>query len=43
MAIQEGMTIHAVGVVTPPPPPCGNPDCGYVELQLVHDENCEEK
>lgn len=34
--------IEGVGTFTPPPSPCGNPECGYVELELVHVEGCEE-
>lgn len=30
------IVIGGVGVFTPPPSPCGNPECGYVELDLIH-------
>jgi hypothetical protein len=33
--------VEGVGVFTPPPSPCGNPDCGWVELELIHSEECE--
>jgi hypothetical protein len=41
-ATQEGFRVEASGSFTPPPSPCGNPDCGYEEIVLVHSDNCEE-
>lgn len=29
-----------VGVFTPPPAPCGNPACRYVELDCIHVSDC---
>lgn len=29
-----------VGEFTPPPAPCGNPLCRYVEFDCVHDSSC---
>lgn len=30
------VSVGGVGVFTPPPSPCGNPECGWVELDLIH-------
>lgn len=35
-SILEGITIEGVGAFTPPPSPCGNDECGWVELDLIH-------
>ena len=34
-------TVHTVGTSSPPPPPCGGELCGWVELELVHDDDCD--
>ena len=41
--IQADFKVEAYGTFTPPPPPCGNPDCGYEGTELVHADTCEEK
>jgi hypothetical protein len=41
-ATQENFKIEAYGTFVPPPSPCGNPECGYEDLDLVHAEECEE-
>jgi hypothetical protein len=43
MALAGPFIVKAVGTFTPPPSPCGNPDCGYEGLVLVHTDTCEEK
>lgn len=35
------LKMGGVGVFTPPPAPCGNPECHYVEFDVIHAENCE--
>jgi len=30
-----------VGAFTPPPAPCGNPECHYVEFDCVHVRTCD--
>lgn len=35
-SLTEDITVIGVGEFTPPPSPCGNPECGYVELDLIH-------
>lgn len=39
---QDDYKIEAYGSFTPPPSPCGNPDCGYEGIVLVHADTCEE-
>lgn len=41
-SLTEDIIIEGVGMFTPPPSPCGNSDCGWVELDLVHVEDCPE-
>ena len=36
-SLTEDIIVEGVGLVTPPPSPCGNPECGYVELDLIHE------
>lgn len=33
--------IVGLGEYTPPPAPCGNPACHYVEFDCVHDPACD--
>jgi len=42
-SIQDNFKVEGHGTFTPPPSPCGNPECGYQELILVHADECEEK
>lgn len=43
MMQQADMKVQIVGTVAPPPPPCGGEGCAYVDLDLVHADDCEEK
>lgn len=35
-SIAEDIIIEGEGTFTPPPSPCGNPECGYEGLDLIH-------
>lgn len=40
--IQQPFTIQASGTFTPPPAPCGNPECHYEGFEVAHSDFCEE-